>query len=169
MIDKASLGSTRLIMEGSVMGGASVRFCRVLIVMATGLAGCASPVTPTPSASQPASSEPSANASPAADGRVLVTGGLNDNPDLAQAYSSTKLWNPKTGQWTASSELYDPARNLWTSAGDMPVGRYQGAIALLDDGSVLITAGGTTQCVGCMPGPWSNEREPAARFIAGTP
>lgn len=62
------------------------------------------------------------------DGRVLITGGSDEN-DGRGAY--------------ASAEIYDPTTGAFAATGDMNVARYkhQGTSALLRDGSVLIAGG----------------------------
>jgi large repetitive protein len=69
-----------------------------------------------------------------ADGRVLVTGGLNqgtagclDRGDNPQSFSSTYL--------------YDPGRDAWERAGLLSTARSDPAIALLPDGRVLVAGG----------------------------
>ena len=62
-----------------------------------------------------------------ADGRVLVTGGFNNEDD-----GSTSL---------ASAELYDPKSGTFSPTGSMVDGRTFDAATLLADGRVLITGG----------------------------
>ena len=69
-----------------------------------------------------------------ADGRVLVTGGLNqgtagclDGGDNPQSFSSTYL--------------YDPKADTWKRAGLLSTARSDPAIALLPDGRVLVAGG----------------------------
>jgi serine protease inhibitor len=65
------------------------------------------------------------------DGRVLITGGMTSgDPAVGPfgAYTSTKLYDPRTGAWSAT--------------GLMEVARYAPVAALLHDGRVLV-AGGT--------------------------
>lgn len=65
------------------------------------------------------------------DGQVLVTGGMtSEDPAEGEfgAYSSTKLYDPRTGTWSAK--------------GLLNVARHAAAGALLADGTVLV-AGGT--------------------------
>lgn len=59
-----------------------------------------------------------------ADGRVLVTGGLND---IDQSYSS--------------AYVYQPANETWTKVGLMETARTSPAAALLPDGRVLVAGG----------------------------
>lgn len=63
------------------------------------------------------------------DGRVLVTGGLTSvhDPLGEVAYSSTKLYDPKTRTWAAS--------------GLLNVARTEPVAALLADGTVLVAGG----------------------------
>lgn len=63
------------------------------------------------------------------DGRVLVTGGL-DQSFVAQA----------------SAELFNPSTNQWSSARDMPDGRSRHSATLLNDGTVLVAGGCDTNC-----------------------
>ena len=62
-----------------------------------------------------------------ADGRVLVTGGFNNEDD-----GSTSL---------ASAELYDPKSGTFSPTGSMVDGRTFDAATLLADGRVLIAGG----------------------------
>jgi N-acetylneuraminic acid mutarotase len=64
------------------------------------------------------------------DGRVLVMGGMGEQP----------------GGWeTASAELYDPATGSWTPTGSMTQARLPGLTAtMLLDGRVLVTGWGPT-------------------------
>lgn len=69
-----------------------------------------------------------------ADGRVLVTGGLNqgtagclDGGDNPQSFSSTYV--------------YDPGADTWERAGLLTTARSDPAIALLPDGRVLVAGG----------------------------
>jgi WD40 repeat protein len=57
------------------------------------------------------------------DGRVLVTGGYDNNRDFA------------------SAELYDPASGTWTATGSMIEERRYHTATLLLDGSVLVAGG----------------------------
>ncbi|WP_438043796.1 Kelch repeat-containing protein [Sorangium sp. So ce128] len=59
------------------------------------------------------------------DGRVLRTGGSDDDSTLKEAV------------------LYDPATNTWSSAGSMSVTRYLHTATLLQDGRVLVVGGYT--------------------------
>ena len=103
-------------------------------------------------------------ATPLADGRVLVVGGVRE--------PTTELYDPATGTWipggtlneprwlhvavrlrdgrvlvagggayTASAELYDPATNRWTPTGSMSVDRHSSTATLLRDGRVLVVGG----------------------------
>ncbi|MEI2691730.1 MAG: kelch repeat-containing protein [Anaerolineae bacterium] len=60
-------------------------------------------------------------ATPLADGRILVAGGLNAN-----------------NGWLASAEVYDPATGQWSSAGNLSNARYNHTTTLLADGQVLV-------------------------------
>ncbi|WP_437300204.1 kelch repeat-containing protein [Sorangium sp. So ce426] len=59
------------------------------------------------------------------DGRVLRTGGSDDDSTLKEAV------------------FYDPATNTWSSAGSMSVTRYLHTATLLQDGRVLVVGGYT--------------------------
>ena len=103
-----------------------------------------------------------------ADGRVLATGGTND-----QRTAAAEVYDPTTGVWAvandmriarnrpsatllpsglvlvaggggagASAELFDPATGTWTATGDMIEPRSQHAAIVLPTGAVLV-AGGT--------------------------
>lgn len=61
------------------------------------------------------------------NGKVLVTGGLGNNP-----LGTLRL---------ASAELYDPATNAWSSAGTMSSGRSDSSAVLLNDNRVLVAGG----------------------------
>lgn len=61
------------------------------------------------------------------DGRVLVTGGYND-----QSQGVTPL---------TSAEIYDPASGTWSDAGSMTIPRYGHTATLLTNGNVLVTGG----------------------------
>ena len=65
-----------------------------------------------------------------ANGKVLVTGGMNSN-----SYPATIL---------TSSELYDPATGLWTSTGPLQEARFNHTATLLPSGQVLVTGGEVT-------------------------
>ncbi len=112
----------------------------------------------------PSLTEPRAGAAVVrlADGRILVAGGQTEFEPYVE---DVMVFN----HGATTTEIYDPATDRWTPAAEMPDGRFAGAIARLDDGSVLIVAGGARQCVACAPSPWSNDREPAARFLPGSP
>ena len=58
------------------------------------------------------------------DGRVLITGGLNDNDSAI-----------------AAAEVYNPATGKFSAAGSMPVARSSHTATLLADGRVLIAGG----------------------------
>ncbi|WP_438039012.1 kelch repeat-containing protein [Sorangium sp. So ce128] len=60
------------------------------------------------------------------DGRVLVTGGYDDDDDE----------DPEN-----TAELYNPTTNTWTSAPDMPVDRTWHTMTLLGNGKVLVVGG----------------------------
>ncbi|HYO55272.1 kelch repeat-containing protein [Archangium sp.] len=66
------------------------------------------------------------------DGRVLVAGGLIDGNDECTGTNCLGL-----------AELYDPATGTWTSAGSMSTARGFHAAALLANGKVLVSGGGT--------------------------
>jgi hypothetical protein len=61
-----------------------------------------------------------------ANGKVLVTGGVNGSGPLS------------------SAELYDPASNSWSAAGTMSAAREEHTATLLPDGKVLVTGGETS-------------------------
>jgi hypothetical protein len=61
------------------------------------------------------------------DGRVLVTGGLNDSGEAAVCL--------------ASAELYDPGMDTFSATGTMRAGRCDHTATLLTDGRVLIAGG----------------------------
>lgn len=65
-----------------------------------------------------------------ANGKVLVTGGMN-----ADTYPPTIL---------NSSELYDPATGLWTTTGPLHEARYNHTATLLPSGKVLVVGGQVT-------------------------
>jgi N-acetylneuraminic acid mutarotase len=65
-----------------------------------------------------------------ANGKVLVTGGMN-----ADTFPTTIL---------NSSELYDPATGLWTTTGPLQVARYNHTATLLPSGQVLVAGGQVT-------------------------
>jgi hypothetical protein len=74
-----------------------------------------------------------------ADGRVLITGGL-DSTIPARAAAATSL------------EIFDPANGSITYAGDLNVGRFGHSATTLSDGRVVIV-GGQTQAMGEDPAP----------------
>ena len=59
------------------------------------------------------------------DGRVLISGGTNQNGSLA------------------SIELYDPGANKFTAGTPMSIARYNQTTTVLQDGRVLVTGGAT--------------------------
>jgi hypothetical protein len=61
------------------------------------------------------------------DGRVLISGGLDED---AFAYATR-----------ATAMLYDPTTQLFTATGSMATARYNAAEAVLDNGKVLIAGG----------------------------
>ncbi len=63
---------------------------------------------------------------PLADGRALVTGGLND---IEQSYSSAYVYDPRPGHET------------WTKVGLMDTARTDPSAAVLPDGRVLVAGG----------------------------
>ena len=63
-----------------------------------------------------------------ADGRVLVTGGLDTE-------------NPLVPVLTSSTEVYDPISNTWTSTADLSQVRQLHSLVLLGDGRVLAVGG----------------------------
>jgi hypothetical protein len=63
-----------------------------------------------------------------ADGRVLVTGGLNTE-------------NPANPVITSNTEVYNPISNTWTSTADLAGPRYQHNLVILSDGRVLAVGG----------------------------
>jgi Galactose oxidase, central domain/Kelch motif len=103
-------------------------------------------------------------ATPLADGRVLVVGGVGETStelyDLAGGtwsaggalnvprwlHRAVRLADGRVlvaggGAYTASAELYDPATNRWTPTGSMSVDRYDFTATLLRDGRVLVVGG----------------------------
>lgn len=62
------------------------------------------------------------------DGRVLVTGG-----SMGGRYPNTQI--------TASAEIYDPATGKFSPTGSMATARHKHALALLEDGRVLVAGG----------------------------
>ena len=105
------------------------------------------------------------------DGRLIVTGGQNENGYLASA----EIFDSTTNSWTGvasmsearvghaaaltgdgrvlvaggfngagydtTTEIYDPLSNLWSSAGNMSTPRYGSTTTLLPDGRVLVAGG----------------------------
>ena len=59
------------------------------------------------------------------DGRVLASGGYNNN----------------TGAVVPTAEIYDPTTGTWSATGQMNVARYYHVSVLLDDGRVLVAGG----------------------------
>ena len=80
------------------------------------------------------------------DGRVLVTGGMDE------AFTPLR-----------TSEVFDPETNQWTEAGEMTESRTEHSAALLEDGRVIVTGGlneklkiiGTTEIFDPETGRWS--------------
>lgn len=72
------------------------------------------------------------------DGRALVIGGLNGDPDPwdtdTQSYASNT-------QSYSSAYVFDPARETWQRAGLMRTARTYPAAAVLPDGRVLVAGG----------------------------
>jgi hypothetical protein len=68
-------------------------------------------------------------------GRVLVTGGRDQNDDYLN-----------------SAEIYDPATNTWTLVGSMSVPRSEHTSTLLQSGGVLLTGGRSTSIQNSMTG-----------------
>lgn len=66
-----------------------------------------------------------------ANGRVLLTGGINV-PDLLNAANASSIQN---------AEYYDPASNSWTAV-NMPTVRSLHSATLLPDGTVVVCGGG---------------------------
>ena len=76
------------------------------------------------------------------DGRVLVTGGLNQGtvatgPDVDPAWSC----EGSDQQSFSSTYVYDPGSGAWVKAGLLGVARTSPAAALLPDGRVLVAGG----------------------------
>jgi hypothetical protein len=63
------------------------------------------------------------------NGRVLLTGGVNEDCG-----------------YFANAELYDPSNGKFNSTGDMTRSRYNHTATLLPDGTVLIAGGESTEC-----------------------
>lgn len=61
-----------------------------------------------------------------ADGRVLVVGGMSDEPKIA---------------FSRSAEVFDPTQKRWRDAGPIPEGAISQALALLADGRVVLAGG----------------------------
>jgi N-acetylneuraminic acid mutarotase len=105
------------------------------------------------------------------NGKVLVTGGANENGDFA-GYASTELFDPAAGTWTLTgtmnvarkshtatllpngkvlvaggydeiiqAELYDPVTGTWTNTGSMHTARSLHTATLLPNGKVLVAGG----------------------------
>jgi len=66
------------------------------------------------------------DATPLADGRILVTGGFTNDDGQTSV---------------ASAELFDPSANSWSSAGQMSIGHTLGIAKRLQDGRVLVAGG----------------------------
>ena len=105
----------------------------------------------------------SVTATPLADGRVLVVGGVLER--ISELYDPANgTWIPggtlnearwlhvavrlrdgrvfvAGGAYTASAELYDPATNRWTPTGSMSVDRHSFTATALRDGRVLVVGG----------------------------
>jgi hypothetical protein len=110
------------------------------------------------------------------NGKILVTGGGNNNPAL----SSAELYDPISNSWSSagsmatareqhtatllgngkvlvtggantsilsSAELYDPVSNSWSSAGNMTMARNGHTATLLGNGKVLVTGGSAASCM----------------------
>jgi N-acetylneuraminic acid mutarotase len=92
------------------------------------------------------------------DGRVLVTGGQNDD---AQANNPAPL---------NSTEVYNPGTDTWSSAGSMSALRFDHTATLLSNGKVLVTGGcgasnaalKTAEVYTPGPGTWSSVSDMAA-------
>jgi hypothetical protein len=74
-------------------------------------------------AGKPVSDAGSQMLSPLDDGRVLLAGGLGNEPAVT------------------SAEVFDPATGTFSATGSMTIGREQGTTTLLTDGRVLVTGG----------------------------
>jgi hypothetical protein len=76
-------------------------------------------------------------ATPLADGRVLVIGGLGTTITTT---STGSAWyadgNPKN-----TAEIYDPASATWRATGSLNIARYNPIATLLPTGQVLVTGG----------------------------
>ncbi|CAF4756903.1 unnamed protein product, partial [Rotaria sp. Silwood2] len=68
-------------------------------------------------------------ASALTNGKVLVTGGVNNSSHLN------------------SAELYDPLTGIWTTIGNMTISRYLHTASVLTNGKVLVTGGYNTDAV----------------------
>jgi N-acetylneuraminic acid mutarotase len=113
------------------------------------------------------------SATPLADGRVLVAGGVGGGTSLRTA----EIYNPATGAWTktgsmagpraghaaaglrdgsvlivggfgetgvlGTAERFDPHLGTWAAAGNLPTGTL-GSATVLGDGNVLIAGGDTS-------------------------
>jgi hypothetical protein len=82
-------------------------------------------------AGRPVVARAQATATLLSDGRVLIVGGLKDEPSAADP------WIPPL----ASAEIFDPATDRFTLTGSLEMGRVGHGANLLPDGDILITGG----------------------------